>query len=76
MDLKMLITEKSLYTMMNEVVEFISGTYPWKMDRPYIVVVGERAGTPQTSSEKVITQKRFWKNDAWIHVLTILPSQF
>lgn len=50
--------------MMNEVVEFISGTYPWKMVRPYIVVVGERAGTPQTSSEKVITQKRFWKNNA------------
>lgn len=74
MDLKMLIPEQSLYTMINKVVEFISGTYPWKMNRPYIIIVGEKAGTPQPSSEKVITQKRFWKNDTWIHVLTILPS--
>ena len=34
------------------------------MDIPCTVIVRKTAGTPQTSSKNIVTQKAFWKNDA------------
>lgn len=44
------------------------------MDKSCIVTVRERAEIPQTSSKNVITQKKFWENDAWMDILAIQPS--